>query len=73
MQLSLFDMGLSEETNKEETSSKKRIKQEKLQPSAEKQKQLEQAMDRIRQRYGQNAIVRGSLLKTDNPKDETAK
>ena len=73
VQLSLFDMGLSEETNKEETSSKKRIKQEKLQPSAEKQKQLEQAMDRIRQRYGQNAIVRGSLLKTDNPKDETAK
>ena len=30
----------------------------------EKQKRLDQAMDQIRQRYGKNAVVRGSFLKT---------
>ena len=30
-------------------------------------------MDRIRQRYGQNAVVRGSLLKTGKTKDQEKK
>lgn len=64
IQLSLFDTGLMElppDTEKSGVPSPKRP------PDLEKQKRLEQAMDQIRQKFGQDAVVRGSLLKSQRP------
>ncbi|MDE5931422.1 MAG: DNA polymerase IV [Lachnospiraceae bacterium] len=52
VQLSLFDLPVLQETKR---SGKPRL-------SAAKEAQLEKALDSIRQKYGADAIVRGSLL-----------
>lgn len=61
VQLSLFDFAVSREEKPERTS-----------PSLEKQQKMDKAMDAIRQKYGSNAIMRGSFLKTPDrsPKQE---
>lgn len=59
VQLSLFDMAwpvLPKEDILSPAASAIR------KPNAEKQKKLEQALDAIKQRYGKDAVIRGSLL-----------
>ncbi len=59
VQLSLFDMNLlSPEPEKSPEPSHP------APPSLEKQKKLEAAMDSIRKRYGDQAVMRGSFLKS---------
>jgi hypothetical protein len=41
-------------------------------PNPEKQKKLDRAMDQIRERFGQDAVMRGSLLKTKPLPKKTA-
>lgn len=66
VQLSLFDLNFSLETD--------RFSKEADPPSHEKQQKLEAAMDSIRKKYGNQAIVRGSFLKpprdTKSPKEK---
>lgn len=57
VQMSLFDLEFSEKT--------KEVKQVKKGPSGEKLEKLDKAMDAIKKRYGESAIVRGSLLMKD--------
>ena len=63
VQLSLFDMGIVsfEEPAGKQTSGKPAPAFRHINP--EKQKKLDEAMDRIRQKYGKDAVVRGSLMK----------
>lgn len=60
VQLSLFDCGLLSE---EEESAELPGSGKNVSADPEKQKHLEQALDRIRQKYGKDAVVRGSLMK----------
>lgn len=39
-------------------------------PSLEKQKKMDAAMDAIRKKYGNNAVIRGSLLERPNPSEK---
>lgn len=57
VQMSLFDLEFSEKT--------KEVKQVKKGPSGEKLEKLDKAMDAIKKRYGESAIVRGSILMKD--------
>lgn len=57
VQMSLFDMEFPKET--------KVVKQVKKGPSGEKLEKLDKAMDEIKKRYGETAIVRGSILMKD--------
>ncbi len=57
VQMSLFDLDFSKET--------KEVKQVKKGPSGEKLEKLDKAMDAIKKRYGESAIVRGSILMKD--------
>ena len=57
VQMSLFDMEFPKET--------KVVKQVKKGPSGEKLEKLDKAMDAIKKRYGESAIVRGSILMKD--------
>lgn len=57
VQMSLFDLDFSKET--------KEVKQVKKGPSGEKLEKLDKAMDAIKKRYGEGAIVRGSILMKD--------
>lgn len=63
IQLSLFDTGIVtlEEPSKTQPSEKPSSALPPVSP--EKQKKLDEAMDRIRQKYGKDAVVRGSLMK----------
>lgn len=54
VQMSLFDMEFAGE-----------VKKKKNGPSGEKLEKLDQAMDEIKKRYGEKAIMRGSLLMKD--------
>lgn len=57
VQMSLFDLEFSKET--------KEVKPVKKGPSGEKLEKLDKAMDAIKKRYGESAIVRGSILMKD--------
>ncbi len=59
-QLSLFDFG--QMTLDSETSPAQPMKGSKNLPSKEKLAALDQTLDKIRQKYGDDSIVRGSLL-----------
>lgn len=66
IQLSLFDSGLLEPEAPAPSPAKAATHA--AAPAvrhidSEKQKKLEQAMDKIRQKYGKDAVIRGSLLK----------
>ena len=54
MQMSLFDLELPENVKVEQTSGKGY--------SRERLEKLDQAMDAIKKRYGDGAVMRGSLL-----------
>ncbi len=56
-QLSLFDLDFSHTPEKSRTM-----------PSLEKQRKMDQAMDTIRKKYGNSAVIRGSFLK--GPKEK---
>ena len=60
VQMSLFDMEFPKETDK--TKKKEILKAE---PTAEKLEKLDKAMDSIKKRFGDGAIVRGSVLLKD--------
>lgn len=67
IQLSLFDTGLllpedAPNVKPAALQSARTAGYTKL-PNLEKQKRLDQAMDQIRRRFGQDAVMRGSLLK----------
>ena len=57
VQMSLFDMEFPKKTKKEATMSKG--------PNREKLEKLDKAMDDIKKRFGEGAIVRGSTLIKD--------
>lgn len=63
VQLSLFDMELFSQEEPKETKTAKPTA-----PSLEKQKKLDAAMDSIRKKYGDQAVVRGSFLAAPPPR-----
>lgn len=64
IQLSLFDIGLVSETEPSPNRDAPTISSPDIRRTdPEKQKRLEQAMDKIRRKFGQDAVTRGSLLK----------
>lgn len=64
IQLSLFDSGLLAAEDEADTAALSDIQEEDSVSPAnlEKQKRLESAMDQIRQKFGNDAIMRGSLM-----------
>lgn len=68
-QLSLFDLP---DIGQDSTTPAPAGTQSGTRLSADKKKQLDAALDAIRKRYGQDAVVRGSLMRGD-PKKQTKK
>lgn len=68
VQLSLFDLNFAPEVVPEEKSSPTSSPSLK---NLEKQKRLDEAMDRIRKKYGEDAVIRGSLLKSPGSPSQT--
>lgn len=60
IQLSLFDLLPLETSSKSNNTPAGNLKKE-------KQEKLDKALDSIKNKYGKNAVVRGSLLTFDNP------
>lgn len=76
VQLSLFDLPEPESAAAKAASSSSSVQGKRPGTghiSAQKELRLEKAIDAIRQRYGADAIVRGSLLKEIKPKNEVKK
>ncbi|MDO4321196.1 MAG: DNA polymerase IV [Lachnospiraceae bacterium] len=63
VQLSLFDTGLLPVEEPSAQTSAQTGFSEAKQLNSEKQKRLDQAMDQIRRKFGQDAVVRGAFLK----------
>lgn len=66
VQMNLFDM-MEEHQRTMQMSVGEESNQR---PSQKKQARLDRALDSIREKYGNTAVVRGSLLSTSHPKDE---
>lgn len=60
VQMSLFDLDIMQEAEKKRVDHKA--------PSGEKLRKLDQAMDNIKQRYGDGAVLRGSFLLKEQQK-----
>lgn len=72
IQLSLFDHGFLTENEPEEKNISKNCSiSRKPASDPEKQKRLEAAMDQIRQKFGKDAVVRGSLMKSEKKTDDS--
>lgn len=67
-QLSLFDLPLAEPDPPENPAPSVAETSKKAAPSHEKLAALDKTLDSIRQKYGSNAVVRGSFLPKDNAK-----
>lgn len=64
VQLSLFDAGLSMSFEAADANpSAAAASPARRRPDSEKQKRLDEAMDRIRKKYGQDAVMRGTFFK----------
>lgn len=68
-QLSLFDLPLAESDPSENPASSVAETNKRPAPSLEKLAALDKTLDSIRQKYGSNAVIRGSFLPKDNAKD----
>lgn len=67
-QLSLFDLPLAESDLSENPALSVAETSKRTAPSLEKLAALDKTLDSIRQKYGSNAVVRGSFLPKDNAK-----
>lgn len=67
VQMSLFDLAVSPEPEKQNTSGTKWRVQPDHSPRPEKYQKLDQALDQIRGRYGKDSVVRGTFFKPKKP------
>lgn len=73
IQLSLFDLDVSITPEPDALDATTGHRSAAHKPDLEKQRKLEAAMDQIRQRYGKDAIIRGSRLAPPDPSPDSGK